>query len=292
MKIALVCITVNGKFLLKEFIEHYYPLVDYLIFSEGATQNWVTALGWQTPNSTDNTLAIIKKAIKNDKQNKIFLHTQNTPYLDKLEQSNYAMKLVPPDTDFVMEGDDDEFLMEEDFYKIKELIQQRQATYVEYQMLHFFKLFDIVGRGGASWAYNQPIPRIFQYYKGCKFTSHRPPTILNENRVNVREIRPILADELSALGIFCRHYSYINEKRVREKLSYYDKVFPMAHNIENYYHKDWFVNVWQKWTKENAKEIEAKYSVHPTGAGAYTEIFEGKHSKVIEKLINKNRHGK
>jgi glycosyltransferase involved in cell wall biosynthesis len=286
MKTALVCITVNGGFLLNEFIEHYYPICDSLIFVEGATQNWCKGLKLKSCNSTDNTLDIIRKAIKKDKQNKIFLHTQNTPYLEKLEQINYGMGLVPDNTDFVIQVDDDEYIMYEDFEKIKQLVTERNATYVEYKMINFFKSFFVVGRGGTSWAYEFPIPRWFKYHKGCKFTSHRPPTILNEQQINVKDIRPILADELEKLGIFCRHYSYIEEKRVFEKLKYYDITFPNAHNIKNYYYNVWFKKFWQKWTPENRIELEKIHSAHPTGLGAYTEPFKLKHPKVIEQFIN------
>jgi hypothetical protein len=275
MKIAIVSLMCNSDFLLKEWLNHYRPLADYICVAEGATEKWVKVLDFKTPRSTDNTNDILNIEYSNNE--KFFLTRKLGYYNEKLEQINYAMSLVPEDTDYVWEIDDDEFYMAEDFLKIKELLEIENYTYVEFKQMSFFKGFEYVCRGGDGWAYETAIPRIFKYHPGAKFSDHRPPTVLNESGVDVKTINPLLASETSKMDIYFRHYSYVDRKRVFEKLKYYDAMFPKRNGIDNYYEKVWFENVWDRWTPENRVDIERVLSVHPSSQGAYTEKFNGIH---------------
>lgn len=287
MKIAVCSIMCNSEFLLNEWMEHYYNLADYICISEGVTKNWGEKLNYTSPNSTDNTNKILNSWIEKDYLNKIRIVHGDKFYNEKLEQSNAFMSLVPSDTNYIWYVDDDEFYMQEDFIKMRRILQETNYSYAEFKQLSFFKSFDIIARGGSSWAYEAPIPRLFKYHKGAMFTSHRPPTILNENGIDVKDILPLMCDKTEEMGIYFRHYSYINTKRVYEKLKYYDATFPNAHGIMDYYSDVWFKDVFEKWTIENRKEIEKTLSVHPTGYGAYTEMFTLQHPEVIKKMLIK-----
>ena len=286
-KIAVCCIMCNSEFLLQEWLTHYYDIAHVICIAEGATKKWGEVHGFKTPRSTDNTNKILDRWVAKDKLNKIRIVRSDDFYEEKTEQCNAYMNVIPNDIDYIWCADDDELILHEDFYTIKKMLQDRNATYVEFQMLNFFKSFDVIARGGSGWGFSVPIPRIFSYYPNAKWETHRPPTILNEQGVDVKTINPILCDEMNNLGIYCRHYSYIDHKRVVEKLKYYDAVFANAHGIPNYYSEVWLPENFDKWSWENHVEFEKTHSIHPTGDGAFTELFGGRHPKsIIKKLIS------
>lgn len=283
MKIAFCSIMCNSEFLLNEWLNHYYPIADYICISEGATRKWADALGYSTPRSTDNTNNILDSFSQN--KEKISIVRKDNFYQDKLEQSNFFMSVIPNNVDYIWYVDDDEFYLYKDIDKIKKILSERNPTYVEFKQLSFFKSFKYVCSGGDGWAYDTPIPRIFKYHKGASFSDHRPPTILNEHKVDLKSINPILCDETEKMGVFFRHYSYVDEKRVFEKLKYYDKVYPNHNGVPDYYSTVWFNHVWKKWSVSNRVEFEKTNSVHPSCNNAYTNLFTLKHPSVIERAI-------
>jgi hypothetical protein len=268
MKITFCLITCNSDYYLERWLQHYYPVADYIVIAEGATKSWIEVHGWENPSSKDHTIDILKNFP--DPEKKIFVHYAKKPYLEKCEQTNEYMKLVPHDTDYIWLADTDEFYFHDDIEYMKYQLRSHAYTHVEFTMYNFFKYYNVVGMGGKPWGYDNPIARIFKYYPGAMFTNHRPMTLPDKSGRDLKQINPHLSE------IKCYHYSYIVHKEVYDKLLYYSKVFKFD------YIKNWYDPVWCKWSPDNWQEIEKNYSLHPTGKGAYTTIYEGKHPIKIE----------
>lgn len=264
MKIAFCLITCNSDTFLLSWLNHYYKIADYILISEGATQSWMSALGYKSASSVDKTIEILKNFP--DPDQKIRIHFAKRPYRDKCEQQNAYMALCPRDVDYVWIADTDEFYHYNDIEFMKDSLNIYEFDQVDVKMYHFFKNFNTIARGGDGWAYETKIPRIFKYFPYAMFKSHRPIKLI-ENPVKVE-----------TNDVKCYHYSYISRKEVYEKMLYYTREFKRD------YINNWFLPVWEKWTEQNAKEIESKYSVHPSCAGAYTEQFEGIHPIDINQI--------
>jgi hypothetical protein len=267
----------NSEPFVEAWINHYSKIQNaQLIIVEGATESWMTDLNWTSPRSTDKTIEIIKKYPN------VQLVQLDRPYKDKLEMCNEAMKVINTDTDYVWQVDSDEFYLYNDINFILNELQTKEYTFVEFNMYHFWKYFDVIGKGGNGWAYDTPAPRLWKYHNGASFREHRPPTILNEQGIDYKNINPLLAKDNP---VICRHYSYMFEQQVREKMQYYAVVFSVYCHVNGINYMDWFRNCWLAWTKDNRKEIEAKYSIHPSNSGAYTVDINVEHPEVIQKLI-------
>lgn len=273
IKVTFCIIVCNGDDYIYECVKNIYPYAHSICIAEGATINWVEALKWSDPRSKDNTIQLLNKLIEEDIDNKIRIIHKLTPYKDKNEQCNYYMKLVPDDTDYIWIIDDDEFYLEEDIEKMFEILNTKKYSHVKVRMYHFWKNYETIRVGNV-----EPfVSRIWKYEPGYFFTNHRPMTILDKNGKNLEKIKCLNGDDH---GVICRHYSFINEKRVVEKMYYYTTTFKNKN-----YLGDWYYPVWCKWDEKNKKNIEKNYSIHPTESNGVTIKFKEKHPKIIENKI-------
>ena len=246
MKWGVILIVANGDAYFRKWWEHYRELFGENIgIAHGFTRAYADC-GFKL----DYTYNAIQQLRGNFSK---FIATCRI-YKDKTEQQNTALSILDDDTDYIFIADVDEFIKKEDFETLKSIIEAEKPHTATVNMNHYWKSDQYICKGGLGWAYDTPIPRVFKYTKGCFFTEHRPIQ-LNTDGYNMHI--PIKID----------HYSYVDERMVREKMEYYGKVYPENANKYN----DWFLNCWMKWTPENREEIEKIYSVHPSSLGAKTE---------------------
>jgi glycosyltransferase involved in cell wall biosynthesis len=186
-------------------------------------------------------------------------------FAEKTEQHNAALEQVPFDTDYILYFDVDEFLPKPDLIDLAEWLQMIQPEVVSLQMNNFWKHQGYIGTGGAGWAYDAWCPRVFKFYEGMRYSSHRPPILQipgrGESKIEDRKNWPFRVN----------HYSYVYEATVKRKLLYYNKLYPQFNYMS------WFHEVWAKWTPANREQIESKHSIHPSCAGAKSVIYNGKH---------------
>lgn len=274
IKVSFGIIVVNGEPWIEIVLKGLYKHAHSICIAEGATLNWQRGNNFKTPRSTDNTLSIIKDFP--DPENKIRFVSSPEFYAEKLEQCNAWLDLVPKDTDYIWEVDTDEFYHDKDIELIKKMLKTNNYTYVEFLTLNFFKGTDYIAQGGIGWAYDTPFPRIFKYHNNCKWSNHRPPTILDENGRDLKTIKPLLAKD-NPVKIY--HYSYVTDKQVEEKMQYYTKAFGRD------YINQWYIPFYKNWNNENRLELESRYSAHPSCKGATTKRFNGEHPKVIQQNV-------
>jgi len=263
MKIAAVLIVYNGQPYIGKWLQHYTscPWIDYVCVAEGATVNMMRALDLTSTRSTDGTMEAIAEYTAHPK---VLWTFSNKPYTEKNEQSNAAMSVVPDDTDYIWISAADEFYHHEDIRQMRGLLESGGYTFVELFMYHFWKSGNTIGTGGNGYAYDQPIERIFKYHTGARFTDHRPIRLNDAAGRSVKEINPLTANRHP---VRCYHYSYVDEKMVREKMRYYTVTMKRDY-------MPWFQYCWQAWTPQNRAEIEAKWSIHPSCPGAVTrDVF-------------------
>ena len=240
MKITVISISGEADHpLLKQFEAHYKQITDNVIIQTGVVN------AWRNVNGDTSESGIY--------------------FLEKVEQQNAALEQVPADTDYLFYFDIDEFMDIADLKNIIEILKVQPRTILSFQMFHFWKSGDWIGRGGDGWAYDSYCPRVFKYTPGMYFTTHRPPKLMTPKG------HDILHGFKTNLPHMVKHYSYIYEKHVLRKLKYYDVIYP------NMNYMSWFNNVFLKWNERSRPAIEAKYSIHPSCAGAKSELYTGKH---------------
>lgn len=237
------------------------------------------ALNWETPESKDGTNKIIEELKGLDKDNKISV--VHGLWKEKNHESNGYLKLVHDDIDYIWQLDSDELYLYRDLNTVKEYLIKELPTYVTVKQLHFWKNFKTIAVGQSmGWGWETPQPRIQKYYKGCRYTKHRPPMIQNPRTgVNNDQIKSQNLTEMT--GVKCFHYNYVTDKQVFEKISYYAAEFPQAPRLQT-----WYNNVWIQWDKDKGF-VERIYGTHPTAwQSSYTIPYTGIHPEQMEKRIN------
>jgi len=208
-------IVFNGDEFLRQALDSIYEFAYQIIIAEGADRN---ALPFANPDgtSTDRTLDIIGSYP--DPARKITI--VHGTWRDKLEQSNAWIEHASGD--YVWQIDDDEIYKEEDLLTIDAMLKDRpETTAVSFHWCHFFggvdRLRPINEKTPVVW-------RLFKFKPGYRWHSHRPPDIFDENGRSLREINPIMAEELVGKGIYIYHFSYVTDRQVSEKMRYMERV--------------------------------------------------------------------
>jgi hypothetical protein len=233
MKIAFGMIVFEGDYVLRECIEQVYPFASQILIAEGPVKYWQN-LGKKT--SEDYTNNIIDNFPDPDNKIKI-VHSQ---YSEKDEQCNAYINLIDDDIDYLWNLDSDELFKTDDIKKIIDFLEKEKPSSVSIRSCTFYGGFDHYLTGFEQNADN--FRRIFRITKGCKWLTHRPPTIDYPIWSNI-SIKHINGDELYySTGVQMYHYSYVFPDQVFKKITYYKEVLSGDNSIDNY-----FENVYLPW---------------------------------------------
>ena len=281
LKIAFGMIVFQGEYVLRECLEQIYPFATQILISEGPVKFWQEK-GFTT--STDMTNEILR--LFPDPENKIkIIHGQ---FNEKDEQCNAYIKFLRDDIDYLWNVDSDEVYTNENLKKIIEVLNNEKPTSVGVRSISFYGGFEDYLTGFELAKDN--FLRIFKVTKGCKWKTHRPPTIEYPFNSQIIE-KHIDSDRLfRTTGAVMHHYSYVFPQQVKQKIEYYKAKVSMNKCLDNYYQ-----TVYLPWVRSNEFErfqIERKFQgVHefkPEFRGdCYTAQFSGRHPESIENnLIN------
>jgi hypothetical protein len=92
--------------------------------------------------------------------------------------------------------------------------------------------------------------RVWVHRPGCVYTQHDPPTIVDENGVDVFTKNPFMHAETEAAGLVFNHYAYVTEAQVRFKERRYS-----------------FCGAMDEWRRLQTSELPARMDVLVGGNG-------------------------
>lgn len=281
VKITFGIIVLNGEPFSRYCIRALYPHAHEIIIAEGAcegSRNVATSDG----HSLDGTLEILREIKKNDDpDNKIIIVTaEDEGHPDgfwpgeKHEQSRAFAKRATGN--YLWQVDIDEFYLDNDICSIKSLFAQDSSiTCVSFKQFSFWGGFNYLV---DSWYFKRHLPEIFRVFKwgeGYEYATHRPPTVINKEGINLKEINFLDARQTEKSGIYMYHYSFVFPKQVWEKAQYY-------RNAE-----------WSKraeaewWAKDVFLKLTNPYKVFSISwVPSWLIQFNKTHPKVISQLIN------
>ncbi len=290
IKISFGMIVFNGEEFLKQVLDSIYEDAYEIVIVEGADKNGMFAAN-PDGSSTDNTVCIIRNYP--DPENKIKLIRGK--WRNKEESTNEYLKHMSGD--YVWLVDDDEIYKKEDIDKIKNHLEQNPSiTAVSFYLKTFFHGLERIMVPPKNKE-DFEVWRIFKFRKGYKFSSHRPPTMIDPTTNKImNKINPWRAEFTSRKGIFIYHFSYITDKQVEEKVKYYENYrlketnygiprlrgfrriallnrlwlwfwhLPFANTYrkkkDHKFNYNYLETVWRPW-KYNRKEVEKNYGVIP-----------------------------
>jgi hypothetical protein len=231
-RITFGIIVLNGEPFTRYNLRALYPFAHEIIAVEGASPH---AAHGATPDghSIDGTLDALRRfKAEEDPEQKLTIvtaeeegHPSGFWPGEKDEQSRaYARRATG---EWLWQVDIDEFYQPADMAWIcAELLTRPEIWTLSFQQLQFWGglryLVDgwyLRHHGGAEFN------RVFRWGAGYQYATHRPPTVLNAEGVNLRELGWVRGRSLAARGIALYHYSLVFPTQVRAKVRYYGSLF-------------------------------------------------------------------
>lgn len=278
-RVTFGIIVLNGEPFVRYTLRALYPFAHQIIVVEGAAPaaaNIATADG----HSTDATLATLRAFQQTeDPDHKLIIVTAEAEGHpdgfwpgEKHEQSQaYARRATG---DYLWQVDIDEFYRPEDMTAVlQQLAQDPTITAVSFKQLQFWGGFTAyvdswyLRRGGEEFH------RLFRWGPGYRYTTHRPPTVVDTAGNDLRCGRWLRSQDMARQGIYLYHYSLVFPKQVIEKCDYYGRA-------------DWAARQQaQQWAQEVFLELRRPYRVHNVyDYPGWLNRFTGQHPPIIDQL--------
>ena len=228
-RVTFGMIVLNGEPFTRYNLRSIYPWAHQIIVVEGACQA-AAAVADAKGHSTDGTLQVLRRfQAEEDPDKKLSIVTaEDEGHPDgfwpgeKHEMSQAYAKRASGNC--LWQVDVDEFYREEDMPRIVS-IMQHGADAVTFPTFHFWGGVQFVEDGEYMRVHKaREYHRLFRWGAGFNYTTHRPPTVLDDQGRDLRAQRWNRAVELERKKVFMYHYSMLLPKQVREKCAYYSRV--------------------------------------------------------------------
>jgi hypothetical protein len=228
-RISFGIITLNAQPFLEYNLRALYPFAYQLLVVEGATEA-AKSLAAEDGHSLDGTLEMLKRFQETqDPEHKLqIIRAKQEGYVrgfwpekDHMSQA-YARRAKG---DWLWQVDGDEFYKQDDMRAIVSMLERdSNITAVSFPYIEFFGGFDYVITGKWHLYEHPSFHRLFKWKSGYSYVSHRPPTVLNEKKEDLRTIKWVDHPQNGKSSVFLFHYSYVFPKQAQQKVGYYSHV--------------------------------------------------------------------
>jgi hypothetical protein len=292
-RITFGLIALNGEPFTRYNLRSIYPFAQEIIVVEGACP---TAKNQATPDghSIDGTLNVLRDfQLREDPEGKLTIvtaedeHHPDGFWSEKDEMSlAYAKRATG---DYLWQVDIDEFYRAEDIQTlIRMLIHEPKITAVTLRAVQFwgglgYRTDGIYLRKGA-----QDFHRLFAWGPSYRYVTHRPPTVVDAQGRNLRDLKWITAEMLAHRGIYMYHYSFVFPFQIRSKCEYHDGLDELnSVNLSiREKRRDWLKNYFNL---HNPLLIDDTSVV---SGPSWLQRFRGKHPEAILQLWKDIAEGK
>lgn len=273
-------LALNAQPLLEYNLRALYPFAHEIIVVEGATRA-AASLATVDGHSTDGTLEMLDEFTRrHDPDKKLRVITAiDEGYADgfwpeKDEMSRaYAKRITGQ---WLWQVDSDEFYKSEDMRAVLSRLEDDPSPdTISFPYLEFFGGFSSIVTGQWHLYEHKLFHRVFRWGPGFQYTSHRPPTVLDANGINLREKSWISFPKNGNKSICLFHYSYVFPKQAQQKVGYYANV-------------DW-TNAFrqnERWYQESYQQLKRPMFLGEKGWPnlQWLEAYDGQHPEIIQIL--------
>ena len=286
-KITFGIIVLNGEPFTRYCLRSLYPFAYEIIVVEGGhidTKSVTTPDG----HSVDGTLETLYKFKKEeDPENKLTIITRNGFWPKKDELGNdrtpqcraYAERATG---DYLWQVDIDEFYKAEDMMKIARFITENpEITAITFPTHTFwgdigYTADSVHLRRGAMYYH-----RLFKWSQKYRYLTHEPPTVIDENGINLRKKHWISGGKMKRKGIYMFHYSLLFPWQVEQKVKVYKDEKPE------------FYSEIIHWADNNYFRLGNPYRVHNVYSfPSWLIRFRGEHPVQIVNMMKDISDGK
>lgn len=277
IKISVGMIVLNGEPFIRYNLRSLYPHVHQLIVVEGACPS-AAEVATIDGHSTDGTLETLH-AFKRDEdpEGKLLIVTaldeghQSGFWDEKDEMSRaYATRATG---NYLWQIDSDEFYHEEKVPQLVKYLDNERPDAVSFPMLTFW--------GSTSYVVDsfylirdnaREYHRLFAWGPGFTYSTHFPPTVLDDRGTNLRSKKWVQARHMEKMKVFLYHYSLLFPHQVYNKVSYYKA-------REN--------NAIDQWEDTVYRRLEKPFRAHNVYRHiGWLERFSGKHPTQVVYMMS------
>lgn len=285
-RITFGIIVLNGHPFTLYNLRALYPFAYQIIVVEGASPN-AAHMATDDGHSIDDTLQILRWFKTNeDRENKLTIVTAEDESHpngfwpgEKDEQSRaYAKRALG---DWLWQVDIDEFYKEEDMYRVIDILASDPTiTAISFPEIPFWGSFDVRCDGVLLRMEYSQFHRLFKWAPGYQMVTHRPPTVVNEQGIDLRLLHWRTAESMKRSGVYLYHYSQVFPKQVSSKMTYYTNLIENNRKSS----KGWIRDT-NSWYRETYEKLRNPYRVHTVNSWpSWLERFSGKHPLAIDQL--------
>jgi glycosyltransferase involved in cell wall biosynthesis len=271
-KVTFGIIVLNGEPFTRYCLRALYPFAHEIIVVEGAAPA-AAKVATLDGHSTDGTLEILYRfKAEEDPQDKVQIITREGFWSEKDEQSQaYAKRATG---DYLWQVDIDEFYDPRDMQTILGMLRgDPEITAVSFEQVTFWGGFDYVVDGWYLRRGANIFHRLFKWGPGYQYATHRPPTVIDPQGRELRQIKWLNGHELARLHVYLYHYALLFPKQVIEKCEYYGSATWLRREKA------------QRWAREVFVDLKSPYRVHNVYRHpSWLERFDGNHPPQVMAL--------
>jgi len=219
-KITFGIIVLDGEPFTRYLLRQIYTHAFEIIIVEGGSEK--ASKYAPDGHASDGTLTALQEFKHGeDPEDKIRIISKNGFWAGKEEQCREFVKRIKGD--YLWEVDIDEFYKTEDLISVRERLKKdRSIDTVSFRQIPFWGSIHCHVNGFKLKTDNSSqYHRLFRWKKGYHYMAHRPPTVVDENGVDLRKKKWLTARDTEKMGIHLYHYSLLFPKQVINKCSYY-----------------------------------------------------------------------
>lgn len=285
-RITFGIIVLNGEPFTRYCLRSIYPYAYEIIVVEGGHED-SKSVCTSDGHSIDGTLETLYKFKKEeDPEDKLIIVTRNGFWPKKDELGNdrtpqsraYAERAKG---DYLWQIDIDEFYKDEDIVKVIEMItKDPEITVISFPVINFW---GDINYTVDSWELRRGlmyVQRIFKWSPNYYYLTHEPPTVVDENKVDLRTKKWITAKKMRRMGIYMYHYSLLFPWQVEQKVKIYR------------YEKPESCSELIEWAEKNFFRIENPFRVHNIYTSpSWLGRFKGDHPAQVKYMMHDIKEG-
>ncbi|MFC2081155.1 glycosyltransferase family 2 protein [Bacteroidota bacterium] len=284
-KITFGIIVLNGHPFTPYCLRSIYHFAYEIIVVEGGHED-ARSVCTEDGHSIDGTLESLYKFKKDeDPDSKLTIVTRDSfwPKKDELgrdrtPQSRAYAELATGD--YLWQIDIDEFYMKSDIIRIVQMLSNDPSiTAISFCQKVFWGDIKYGVDGNYLRRIRGGIHRLFKWAPNYKYLTHEPPTIIDENGVDLRTKHWITGEKLAKLGIYQFHYCLLFPWQVEQKVKIYKDEKPEL------------CEKMIEWADNNYFKISNPYRVHnvyqyPSWLLRYNESHPAEIIKMMDDIRN------
>ena len=286
-KITFGIIVLNGEPFTRYCLRSIYPFAYEIIVVEGGHED---AKSVCTPDghSVDGTLETLYKfKQEEDIENKLTIVTKDGFWLKKDELGNdrtpqsraYAERATG---DYLWQVDIDEFYKIEDIMKVLRLLfDNPEITAITFPTYTFWGNINFIVDSWFLRSGKRNYHRLFKWSEKYHYLTHEPPTVIDENGIDLRKKHWISAKEMKEKGINMYHYSLLFPWQVEQKVKVYKDEKP----------EEFSASI--QWAENNYFKLGNPFRVHNLyWYQSWLERFHDKHPEQVICMMRDIKEGK